>query len=52
MPVETMKYGRKSACFDTLAASFGDPVLCPDLMEAAQKDVVLGKRDESSVKCL
>jgi hypothetical protein len=48
MPVETVKYGRENAYSGTLAASFGDPVLCPGLMDAAQKHAMLGRRDESS----
>jgi hypothetical protein len=48
MPVETVKYGRENAYSGTLAASFGDPVLCPGLMDAAQKHVMLGRRHESS----
>jgi hypothetical protein len=34
MPVEIVKYGRENACSSALAASFGDPVLCPGLMDA------------------
>jgi hypothetical protein len=48
MPAETVKYRRKNACSGTLAASFGDPVLCPGLMDAAQKNAMLGSRDEGS----
>jgi hypothetical protein len=48
MPVEIVKYGRENAYSGTLAASFGDPVLCPGLMDAAQKHAMLGRRDESS----
>lgn len=48
MPVEIVKYGRENAYSGTLAASFGDPVLCPGLMDAAQKHAVLGRRDPSS----
>jgi hypothetical protein len=47
MPVEMMKYGRKNACSDTLAASLGDPVLCPVLMDVAQKPAMLGRRERS-----
>ena len=46
MPAETVKYRRKNACSDTLAASFGDRVLCPGLRDAAQKHAMLGRRDE------
>jgi hypothetical protein len=48
MPVETVKYGRENAHSSVLAASFGDPVLCPGLMDAAQKHAMLGRHDESS----
>ena len=48
MPVEIVKYGRENAYSGTLAASFGDPVLCPGLMDAAQKHAMLGRRDETS----
>jgi hypothetical protein len=48
MPVEIVKYGRENVCSNTLAASFGDPVLCPGPMDAAQKHARLGKRDWSS----
>jgi hypothetical protein len=43
-----MKYGRKNACSDSLAASFGDPVLCPGLMGVAQKCDARKARDETS----
>jgi hypothetical protein len=48
MPVEIVKYGRENVCSSTLAASFGDPVLCPGLMDAAQKHATLGRRDGTS----
>jgi hypothetical protein len=48
MPVETAKYRCKNACSGTLAASFGDPVLCPGLMDTVPKHATLGRPDKSS----
>lgn len=48
MPVEIAKFGRENEYSSNLAASFGDPVLCPGLTDAAQKHAMLGRRDESS----